>query len=142
MTIIVFWGKYIVWIVNFIKQFVSLKTKWLISISRFLKLFVIIKLAHVQKVGDFLLTARVVLFTDGRLTDFSNEDAKENEAEQHLSQSVCLTLLNIIQILHAFNVPNYLYLPWGDKGQGEAHILVLFPEKRYNLFTLISKKSF
>uniref|UniRef100_K1Q5M5 E3 ubiquitin-protein ligase MIB2 n=1 Tax=Magallana gigas TaxID=29159 RepID=K1Q5M5_MAGGI len=43
--------------------------------------------AHVQKVGDFLLTARVVLFTDGRLTDFSNEDAKENEAEQHLSQS-------------------------------------------------------
>lgn len=88
------------------------------------------------------MTARVVLFTDGRLTDFSNEDAKENEAEQHISQSVCLTLLYITQILHAFNVPNYLYLPWGDKGQGEAHILVLFPEKRYNLFTLISKKKF
>nr|XP_022330520.1 uncharacterized protein LOC111128882 [Crassostrea virginica] len=35
--------------------------------------------AHTQIVGEFLLDARVVVFTDGRLTDFSNENATEQD---------------------------------------------------------------
>eukprot|EP00105_Crassostrea_gigas_P040156 XP_019924304.1 PREDICTED: uncharacterized protein LOC105331856 [Crassostrea gigas] len=52
-------------------------------------------IAHIQKVGDFLLPARVVLFTDGRLTDFLKEGAKEDEAEQHLSHSILRSLFSI-----------------------------------------------
>nr|XP_034323302.1 uncharacterized protein LOC105337133 isoform X3 [Crassostrea gigas] len=82
--------------------------------------------SHVKKVGDFLLTARVVLFTDGRLTDFSNEDAKENEAEQHLSQSILRSL---------FSVTNDI---------GSNHPIFCFPvgdNPNYDLLHEISKQS-
>nr|XP_034323315.1 uncharacterized protein LOC105331856 [Crassostrea gigas] len=51
--------------------------------------------SHIQTVGDFLLPPRVVLFTDGRLTDFLKEGAKEDEAEQHLSHSILRSLFSI-----------------------------------------------
>ena len=35
--------------------------------------------AHTQIVEEFHLDARVVVFTDGRLTDFSNENATEQD---------------------------------------------------------------
>ena len=35
--------------------------------------------AHTQVVGEFHLDARVVVFTDGRLTDFSNVNATEQD---------------------------------------------------------------
>ncbi|XP_048734903.2 uncharacterized protein LOC125650559 isoform X2 [Ostrea edulis] len=49
--------------------------------------------AHSSKVGNFLLHPRVVVFTDGKLTDFCNLDASDSETDltpdAHLMATLC-----------------------------------------------------
>lgn len=44
--------------------------------------------AHTQYIGEFVVPPRVVVFTDGRFTNFAKEGASEEEAERHPSDSV------------------------------------------------------
>lgn len=46
-------------------------------------------LAHTQKIGEYLVPPRVVVFTDGRFTNFAEEGAREDKANRHPSDSVC-----------------------------------------------------
>lgn len=46
--------------------------------------------AHTQKIGEYLVPPRVVVFTDGRFTNFAKNGAKEDEAERQPSDSVCV----------------------------------------------------
>ena len=52
--------------------------------------------AHTRRVGNFHLAPRVVLFTDGRLTDFTNDNAKEEDSEHFLNESVFFQIYNHI----------------------------------------------
>nr|XP_022311113.1 uncharacterized protein LOC111116414 [Crassostrea virginica] len=76
--------------------------------------------AHTQIVGDFHLAPRIVLFTDGRLTDFTNDNAKEEDSEHFLNESILRPLFTIVhQIgklrpIYCFPVgenPNYAEVP-------------------------------
>ncbi|XP_022330329.2 uncharacterized protein LOC111128778 isoform X2 [Crassostrea virginica] len=55
--------------------------------------------AHTQKVGDFLLPPRVVLFTDGRPTDISQEHASEQEGQGDLDNSIKAPLLSAVHYI-------------------------------------------
>ncbi|XP_078313411.1 uncharacterized protein LOC111117584 isoform X3 [Crassostrea virginica] len=52
--------------------------------------------AHTAVVGDFHLAARVVIFTDGRLTDFTDEDAIEQDEDSIPKHSILRALFSIV----------------------------------------------
>ena len=63
----------------------------------FKKIYDYLFAAHTAVVGDFHLAARVVIFTDGRLTDFTDEDAIEQDEDSIPKHSVKLLLFSLIR---------------------------------------------
>ncbi|XP_061172146.1 uncharacterized protein LOC133181616 [Saccostrea echinata] len=53
--------------------------------------------AHTRRIGDFQLNPRVVLFTDGRLTDFMDLDATDNEIDLTPYDHILAPLSSITQ---------------------------------------------
>ncbi|XP_065943633.1 uncharacterized protein [Magallana gigas] len=68
--------------------------------------------ASTHVVGDFLLPPRVVVFTDGRLTNFADNGAKEHEADFFPSHQLLTPLFSITHRIGK-NHPIYCF-PIGD----------------------------
>eukprot|EP00105_Crassostrea_gigas_P023541 XP_011443408.1 PREDICTED: uncharacterized protein LOC105339527 isoform X1 [Crassostrea gigas] len=82
--------------------------------------------AHTQYIGEFVVPPRVVVFTDGRFTNFAKEGASEEEAERHPSDSM---------LGHLFHITHQV---------GRRHPIFCFPvgnNPNYSLLNTISMRS-
>eukprot|EP00105_Crassostrea_gigas_P021047 XP_011440026.1 PREDICTED: uncharacterized protein LOC105337132 [Crassostrea gigas] len=82
--------------------------------------------AHTQKIGEYLVPPRVVVFTDGRFTNFANEGARDDEAERHPSD---------LMLAHLFAATHQI---------GRGHPIFCFPvgdSPNYSLLHEISMRS-
>ncbi|XP_062603142.1 uncharacterized protein LOC134264902 [Saccostrea cucullata] len=106
--------------------------------------------AHTSRIGDFHLNPRVVLFTDGKLTDFKNLEATENEMDLMPNEHILAPLSAITQKIgrdhpiFCFPVgenPNYpLLLTISGVSQG-GKVLEIHEAKCFGRYTLHYKSA-
>ncbi|XP_062603198.1 uncharacterized protein LOC134264966 [Saccostrea cucullata] len=101
--------------------------------------------AHTSKVGDFLLHPRVVLFTDGRITDFTDSCATDSDVDLIPNERILRPFFAILQRIgrdhpiFCFPVgenPNYALLQTISSVSNGGKVLEIYEAKCFGRYTI------
>ncbi|XP_062572558.1 uncharacterized protein LOC134234496, partial [Saccostrea cucullata] len=101
--------------------------------------------AHTSKVGDFLLHPRVVLFTDGQITDFTDACATDSEADLTSNDRILVPFFSVLHRIGENNPifcfpvgenPNYALLQTISRGSKGGRVLEICEAKCFGRYTL------